>query len=286
MLSEFIENRYIPYIKEHKRSWQTDVRYVRRHVLPYLGRYQLSEITTRILDDWRHELLNAGLSVNTCYRMFWLVKYILNCAVRWKVLGSDAAFRDAACPRGKPRCPSLLTAAEKQKLLELLCRYSDNASARAIHLLCLTGASKSEILYARWKDMDLQKRVLVTRRTPSGEARCIFLSDEAVRLIRSFPRRPDVPWMFYREESGSRVVTVFALWNKVRRELGRPDLRLNDLRHVFVHTLLQRGADYREVCSKLGHYSEEVFNLQSQMQYEQQTGTSVGGSSECLSLRQ
>ena len=279
MLSEFIDSRYIPYIRENKKSWQTDVRYLRRHVIPYLGNYRLTDITAEVLDSWRARLLASGLSPNTCYRLFWLVKYILNCAVRWNVLSDDSSFRQAVCPREKPRCPEMLTAAEKQRLILLLKRYSDNASARAVHLLLLTGASKSELLYARWEDVDLRHRVLVLQHTPSGVEKRIPLSDEALQLIASFPCRSDVPWLFFRAATGSRVVSVFSFWNKLRRELGRPGLRLNDLRHIFVRSLLQKGATYRDVRSMLGHYSAEVFTLQSHLQSEQ-VEPAVGGSCE------
>lgn len=263
MLRDFIQTRYVPYIREHKRSWQTDVRYLNRHVLPYLGACRLSEIDSATLYRWREELLASGLSQNTCYRLFWLVKYILNCAVRWQVLSSDAAFCDATCPRVAPRCPESLSAEEVERLIELLVRHGKNPSARAIHLLLLTGASKSEILYARWEDVDLRRGVLVTRRTPSGEAQDIPLSEDAVRLIRALPRRIGVPWLFFRASTGERVVSVFSFWNKMRRELGKPSLRLNDLRHAFARTLLEKGASYREIRSRLGHYSSEAFLLQA-----------------------
>ena len=261
MLSEFIETRYVPYIREHKRSWQTDVRYLKKHVLPYLGSYPLSEISAETLYHWREELLAAGLSENSCYRLFWLMKYVLNCAVRWQVLADDTAFRDATCPKGIPRCPETLSAGEMQRLVSLLEMYGGNASARAIHLLLLTGASKSEILYARWADVNLRRGVLMTRHTPSGDSREIPLSEEAVKLIRSFPRRPGVPWLFFREATGKRVVSVFSFWDRLRREIGKPSLRLSDLRHIFVRSLLQNGADYGEICSRLGHYSSETFLL-------------------------
>ena len=265
VLSEFIHTRYVPYIREHKRSWQTDVRYVHRHILPYLGDCRLEDIDEEKLCRWKEELLASGLSHNTCYRLFWLVKYILNCAVRWHVLASDEAFRHAVCRRSAPRCPEVLSSSEKQRLIALLNLYRNNIAAQAIHLLLLTGASKSESLYARREDVDLPGRSLAVRRG-SEIVRRLPLSEAAVRLIAELPVRADVPWLFFRPATGERVVTVFAFWDKLRRELGRPTLRLNDLRHIFVHSLLQNGATYKDVRSRLGHYSSEAFLLQSQMQ--------------------
>lgn len=281
-LEAFIREMYLPFVIHNKKSWRTDERYVMRHIIPHIGDIKLSQIDTNTLYEWRIQLLEKGLSSSTCYRLFWLAKYILNCAVRWNVLADDSAFRDAQCPREQPRRPETLTGAEKKRLLALLAKHSDNVSARAVHLLFLTGASKSEILYARWKDVNLHQHVLFTK-MPGGGKRGIPLSREAVNLIRTFPRRDDVPWLFFHAGSGKRVVSLFSFWNKLRNELGRPALRLNDLRHVFVRSLMQRGANYDDVCSLLGHYSAEVFHLQSQMQGEQISSV-YGGSCESRSF--
>lgn len=281
-LESFIREMYLPFVMQNKKSWRTDERYAMRHIIPHIGGIKLSQIDTNTLYAWRNRLLEKGLSSSTCYRLFWLAKYILNCAVRWKVLADDEAFRDAQCPREQPRRPEMLTDGEAKRLLAILERHADNVSARAVHLLFLTGASKSEILYARWKDVNLRQHVLFTK-MPGGGKRGIPLSGEAVRLIRTFPRRDDVPWLFFHMGSGKRVVSLFSFWNKLRNELGRPALRLNDLRHVFVRSLMQKGANYDDVCSLLGHYSAEVFHLQSQMQGEQ-IGSVYGGSCESLSF--
>ena len=71
--------------------------------------------------------------------------------------------------------------------------------------------------------------------------------------------------MFFRTRSGNRVVSLFSFWNKLRNDIGRPTLRLNDLRHVFVYSLIQEGASYEDVQNRLGHYSAEVFQLQSEL---------------------
>ena len=104
----------------------------------------------------------------------------------------------------------------------------------------------------------------------------IYLNDEAINLIRTFPRRVGVPWIFFRAKSGKRVVSLFSFWNKLRNDLGRPTLRLNDLRHAFVYSLIQEGASYEDVRTRLGHYSAEVFQLQSEL-LGQQAGLITGG---------
>ena len=44
-LSEFVSEKYLPFIKTYKRSWGTDETVLRIHVLPALGKKALDEIT-------------------------------------------------------------------------------------------------------------------------------------------------------------------------------------------------------------------------------------------------
>ena len=276
LFEDFVRSKYLPYVQKNKRSWKTDERYLKRHILPYLGDFPLAQISEEKLREWLSALENNGLASSSRYRLFCLVKYILNLAVRWKVIPGNTGFRNVQCQCRPSLRTEMLSAEEKQRLLEFLKKHSANASARAIHLLLLTGASKSEILYARWSDVNFGQRTLVTRRTPSGEKHYIYLSDDAITLIKTFPRRAGVPWMFFRAKNGNRVVSLFSFWNKLRNALGRPTLRLNDLRHAFVYSLIQEGASYKEVRTRLGHYSVEVFQLQSEL-LEQRAGLIAGG---------
>ena len=252
---DFVRNCYLPYVQQNKRSWKTDERYLNRHILPYLGSCPLTEISEEKLRGWLSTLEDNGLSSSSRYRLFWLVKYILNFAVRVGALKSDAAFQNMIVRKNKPqRAPEILTPSEALKLVHLLEEYADRPSAQAIHLLLLTGASKSEILYARWQDVHLRRAVLATTMTYTGQSRLIPLNTESIRLIRRLPRRKDVPWLFA-SSSGQRLTSVFYTWNILRTRLGRPELRIQDLRHSFASFLMDMGILQTELYSFMGHFN-------------------------------
>lgn len=228
---DFVRLRYLPFVKGHKRSWQTDERHLKRHVLPYLDTCPLSEISAERLAGWLDELERAGLSRSSRYRLFWLTKYVLNCACRWGALSSDDAFRNVIVAREEKRSsPDSLSRAETRTLLSLLDEYADRPSAQAIRLMLLTGAGTSEILCARWENVHLNQRVLAASSTYTGRMRLIPLNTEAVRLIRGLPRRRDVPWLFA-SAGGQRITSVFYTWNLLRTRLRKPQLRIQDVRH-------------------------------------------------------
>ena len=260
LLEDFVRSRYLPYVQQNKRSWKTDERYLNRHILPYLGNCALAEISEERLRGWLSSLENNGLSSSSQYRLFWLVKYILNFAVRLGVLKSDAAFQSMVVRKSRPQtAPKILTPTEALKLVYLFEEYADRPSAQAIHLLLLTGASMSEILYARWQDVHLRRAVLATKMTYTGQSRLIPLNTESIRLIRRLPRRKDVPWLFA-SSSGQRLTSVFYTWNLLRTKLGRPELRIQDLRHSFADFLMAMCIPQTELCSFMGKYRLQTLN--------------------------
>ena len=260
LFGDFARERYLPFARENKRSWKTDERHLNLHVLPYLGAYPLADMTESTLKNWVATLEVSGLSHSSCYRMFWLVKYILNCAVRWHVLPGDDAFKNAVYPKKKPCRPEMLSPEEALRLTHILEEYPDRASAQAIRLLLLTGAGKSEILNARWEDLDLARGVLATSKTFTGRCRLIPLNSEAMKLIRNLPRYKDVPWLFS-SASGKRLSSLHYTWNLLRTRLGRPELRLADLRHSFAGFLVNMGIQQTELRSIMGHYMPETLAL-------------------------
>ncbi len=260
LLSDFVQERYLPFVQENKRSWKADKSNLERHILPHLGSYRLSDISADILKSWVSTLELTGLSYSSCFRLFWLAKYVLNCAVRWGALASDAAFKAANLPAMPHRQPVLLGAEDILRLIDILKTYRHRAAASAIHLMLLTGASKSEILYARWEDVDFERGTLVTSKTFTGRPHLIPLNNEALKLIHSLPRRDDVPWLFF-TRNGTRLSSITREWYQIRGLLGRPEMRLQDLRHSFANFLVSIGINQRDLRTILGHYKPETLAL-------------------------
>lgn len=260
LLRDFVRERYLPFVRQNKRSWKVDQSNLGRHILPYLGSYQLPDITAGMLLAWVDALEQAGLSYGTCFRQFWLAKYVLNCAVRWGALASDAAFKAARLPAKPGRSPVLLETSDLVRLLDILKKYPDRAAANAIQLMLLTGASKSEILAARWEDVDFARGVLATTANFTGRQRLIALNSAALKLVRKLPRRDGVPWLFA-AASGMRLTYITRDWQQIRGELGRPELRLQDLRHSFANFLVSMGVNRQGLHTLLGHYRPETLAL-------------------------
>lgn len=260
LFGDFVQARYLPFAQTSKRSWKIEKSNLERHVLPYLGAYRLSDITADILTTWTNTLELTGLAYSSCYRMFWLAKYVLNCAVRWGVLATDVAFKSANLCAKPSRTPILLDSSEVLSLIGILKTYHHRAAANAIHLMLLTGATKSEILNAQWQDVDFKQGVLATSKTFTGRPHLIPLNNEALKLIHSLPHINDVPWLFF-TRNGTRLTSVTREWYDIRKILGREELRLQDLRHSFANFLVSIGINQKDLRTILGHYKPETLAL-------------------------
>lgn len=84
-------------------------------------------------------------------------------------------------PRGRIR---FLSDEERQGLLEI-CKTSENKILYMVVVLALsTGARRMELLGLHWKDVDLQRGVIILHETKNGERRVLTLSGHALKLMK------------------------------------------------------------------------------------------------------
>jgi integrase len=256
---EFIAERYLPFIKVRKRSAWMDETLLRNHLLPIFSAYRLNRIKRADIIKMHHAAKAKGFADGTCNRWLILMRFIFNCAIRWELLPLDAnpckgveLFADNGARE------RYLTAEEVGRLFEVLDSRANDQLAKIVKILLYTGARKREILDARWEFVDLEKRVLKVPLSKSGKPRFIALSDAAVELIQSLPRKPNVPWLFFNPKTMRPLVSVFCAWNTVRKAAGIPELRMHDLRHSFASFLVNSGRSLYEVQRLLGHYDPKV----------------------------
>ncbi len=130
----FIEKHYLPHAKARKRSWQTEVGILRRHIQPVFSEAKLEAITRFALSRWLEGLHDTGLSPATCNRALFLVKYVLNCARRWGFIVESPA-RDVSVLPKKEFQERYLSEEEARRLLNALDTEKDRQAAQAVKLL-------------------------------------------------------------------------------------------------------------------------------------------------------
>ena len=258
---DFVAERYLPYAKTRKRSWDTDETMLRNHLLPVFAELRMNRITRSDVVAFHHVVFDKGYAAGTCNRMIVLMKFIYNCAIRWDVLPPKSNPCDGVEPfedhGAKER---YLTSQEVRRLFDELDTNRNVQVGQVIRLLLYTGARKREILDARWDEIDFDRRLLTVpaARSKSKRAHHIPLSDAAMELLRSLPRHEDIPWVFFNPKTKKPPVSIFYAWDSIRRKVGLEEVRLHDLRHSYASFLVNAGRSLYEVQKLLGHHDPKV----------------------------
>ena len=233
-LEDFAHERYLPYVKGAKRSWDTDESFLRNHVLPRWGRLHLDEVKQQDVIEFHHALKARGYAPATANRVIILTRYMFNLARKWKIPGAEhnPAAGVTLFEENNKR-ERYLTKEEAQRLCQCL-QDSDNPQLKFIvPLLLLTGVRKRELLDAQWSHFDLERRTWRIPLSKSGKARHVPLSDSVLAILAQLPRWEGCPYVVPNPKTKKPFVSFFYSWDTARNQAGLPEVRVHDLRHSF-----------------------------------------------------
>lgn len=252
-LSQFVHERYLPFVRTYKNSWQTDETVLRIHILPKLGPLALDEIKPELVFNLIEHMRGEGYASGTINRVIVIVRYIYNLARKWKVPGG--AENPAAGLSAGPEVQRnrFLTEQEAEALVRFIHADENQTAARAIMLLLLTGARRNEITFAKWDYIDWRHKTLLVPKSKSGRARVIALNHSAMALLSLTPRIDNNPYVFPSPVNGRPSASLYFPWDRIRKRAGLADVRLHDLRHSFASFLVNRGVSLYVVQGLLGH---------------------------------
>jgi integrase len=251
--ARFVHERYLPYVRTYKNTWQTDETILRIHILPKLGALALDEIKTDAISDLINCMRADGYASGTINRVIVILRYIYNLANKWKTPGvfdNPAAGLSAGPDVQRNR---FLSKEEAETLVRSIHVDQNQTAAWAIMLLLLTGARRNEITFAKWEYVDWKNKTLLVPKSKSGRSRVIALNQSAIALLRAVPRIDGNPFIFPSPVNGQPSASLYFPWDRIRRRAGLADVRLHDLRHSFASFLVNRGVSLYVVQGLLGH---------------------------------
>lgn len=117
-----------------------------------------------------------------------------------------------------------------------------------IRFLTLTGARRGEVEGLTWSMIDKNRAAL-----PDAKCgpRAIWMGRPVIKLLASLPRTNN--HVFASGNIPALRTKVTTLWNGMRGQIGKPKLRLHDLRHSFASVAVNSGLDLQVVGGLLGH---------------------------------
>ena len=262
-LNDFFDQYYYPHVEiTKKRPWHDLLTYdklFRRS----LGMKSLNELDNLTLDRWVHRHIKGDYLPSTINKHIFFMNRMLNRACHWGFIDQNT-FRER-------KIKKLKIGDYKQRFLnrDEIVRIL-NACKSDLHpflyvfvkLLILTGARKGEARLAKWKDIDLSKRVWTVPVAKGGRSRRIVLSHAAILTlaeIEDISRRLGLPterddYLFVNPRTKKPYDAFHAAWYRARIKAGLPTVRIHDLRHTFASLLINNGASIYEVQKLLGHH--------------------------------
>ncbi len=239
----------------HQRSYSTTEAYMRNHIVPRWGKTRLTDIDGRAVAQWLAVKRSEGLAAGTVEKIRAIMSRSFELGRRWGIQGCDRN----PC-RDVPRKPLnnarelYVTAGEATRLIEAAGASRNKQLAAIVRLLLLTGMRVSELLSARWENVDLDRRTLYLPTSKTGRSRYVPLAGAALEVIGELPRKG--LFLFPNPRNPSKhLTTVKHGWQAAREAAGLPDLRIHDLRHSAASFMVNSGVDLFAVGKVLGHAS-------------------------------
>lgn len=149
-----------------------------------------------------------------------------------------------------------LSDSEIKRILDGASGFKDRRFAVLVRILIETGARRGEVCERQWSDIDLDSCCIEVLETKTGKPRMLFFSQETAALMRRvWPIREPDALLFGSTRSPGSIVTFKKSWDKLTQAIGRPDLRLHDLRHYRAKLLIESGVTVAVAAQALGHSS-------------------------------
>lgn len=248
------------YMKEHslpnKASSDRDEHSL-KYLLPFFGDRKLTEIAPKMVNQYKTERRQAGVSSATVNRELALMRNAYNLAIREWEWVKDNPVSKIRFEKEPPARDRWLTNDEEEKLLKESPEWLRDLIVFAVE----TGCRQGEILSLTWKNVDLFHKTALIFGSKTGERRTIPLSKRAFELLKE---EAQVKMLsnepVFKNSSGTNIsrFTIAPSLRKALNNAGIMDFRFHDLRHTFASRLAQSGIDPYTIQKLLGHKSASM----------------------------
>ena len=225
---------------------------IRKHLVPFFGKKNIADITPRMVDEYKKSKFNL-IEPATINRTLAILRKMFNDAVRWGFLAfSPMRFVNQL------QEPQKGFDFYKEDEVRLLLRECSTDFRPIACCAVYTGMRIGEIVALKWKDVDLEKRVIRVERsgngtTKSGKVRYVPINARLLEALKELWQKRNGEFVFPDRSGGMRSIDFRAEMRQAAKRAGIRKLRMHDLRHTFASNYVAKGGNIIALQKILGH---------------------------------
>ncbi len=291
-LTEWIESFIVD-----KRADTTVKQYrsnVKNNIVPIIGKRPIQSIRAADVQHVLNKASQRGLSAKTVKNISGIMHESFSKAVFFGLLQSNPCM-GVEIPKAKEFVIKPLELSEMIALEEIL---PSDSYGNLFGFLMFSGLRKAEALGLTWDCVDFENRLITVNKQLSEDIRKetknrFYIKDgtKTENGCRTFEPQPEAFEYLKRERQKQREARLkFGSWHvpegfppdlvftnpdgryinpdtaikhfkRLAKQLGRPELRIHDLRHTYVTQTVAATGDYKTVSENVGH-ATPAFTMQ------------------------
>lgn len=249
---ELIDAYIERHAKPRKKTWAKDESRLRRHIPARWKSRKADSIDAQEIGTL-HEKIGKGTPYEA-NRLLEVLRKMFNLAPKWGYLKPEAPNPAKGIEKFKERKRKRwLKPEELPALVKAIDKEANVYVRSALWLYMLSGVRKTELLEARWSDIDWTRGMLRLPDTKSDEEQYVALSAPALAILQAIPRMSKNPYILPGRKKGKHLVNITKPWGRIRKAAGIEDVRLHDLRRTVGSWMSQGGVDLNTVKDALRH---------------------------------
>ena len=249
--------KYLPWAKEHKKTWITDEFNYKKHLEPRYGKKRLDSISPidieRLKAEMKKDTNHNGkpYSKATIKHQLVLLKRLFTLAQRWGLYTGENPMNRVEVPKLDNGRTEFMQDDEVSRLLQTLETWPCRVSAAFVKFTLLTGMRRGELFKLTWDHIDFERGMVTLREPKGGKTQTIPVSPLALEVLKGV--EVTSPYVFPGKE-GQQRTDFKGPWLRIRKAAGLPEnFRFHGLRHHFASTLVSAGYDLLVVQKLLTH---------------------------------
>lgn len=259
---------------------------VKVHISPTIGKILLKELTPEDVQGLYRKLKSKGnLSAKTIRNIHGTLHKALAVAVKNKHIEENPADNPDLAKANKPKIQYLDSETDYPLFLKAI---EENKYKKVYFIALFTGMREAEVLGLTWDkinfktgEIDIQYQLQRDRLTGEyglvepkcSEARKIKPMPSVMAVLKErkleqfeerskaaenktkYEPREGLGNLVFTNEIGQNLTpqTIYNNFKAIAAQIGRPELRVHDLRHTYAITALENGDDPLTVARNLGH---------------------------------